>query len=415
MLLEVHFGGEEETKKYHHPRGNSENSIRLWLQQWSMWSYIDHQGSLLVTELAALVFRGELYGDFSGQESEFVEYHVKLYKTYVRDTALALGGVIWQSTGLKTPGLRELWRKRTKRGVVRFFMHLEEIQGSRFRKFPGAMTCSMMTANKYSMYPSDCPAPEGRTLTTWETEACPWYMDFPDWNKYVTEEEKKAARALRDGKEPEAQAWQRKLVTPDETMAASFEDILKREPAYDEKKARRDKGQDDRRDSDFDDDDKTQVHKELSGSIVSPLDRPGDPQDPNAAQSARMPSPARESPLPPNPSNTQSTQMQVPLQQTQQTVAGLETQQRPIQEDQSGDQSAQEALPVSQGTLSGAQLEQQPSPINQRSPSVDPSQQHQSPRTPLSEQQQSTFQSGGPDLSLAVGAIETGISYLNLG
>src|SRR5450759_431892 len=114
--------------------------------------------------------------------------------------------------------------------------------------------------------------------------------------------------------------------------------------------------------------------------------------------------------------------MQAPLQQTQQMVVGRETQQRPIQEDQSGDQSAQEALPVSQrtpsgaqGTLSGSQLEQQPSSINQRSPSVDPSQQHQSPRTPLSEQQQSTFQSGGPDLSLAVGAIETGISYLNLG
>src|SRR5450759_2663140 len=113
--------------------------------------------------------------------------------------------------------------------------------------------------------------------------------------------------------------------------------------------------------------------------------------------------------------------MQAPLQQTQQMVAGLETQQRPIQEDQSGDQSAQEALPVSQrtpfgaqGTLSGAQLEQQPSPINQRSPSVDPSQQHQSPHTPQSEQQQSMLQFGGPDLSLVVAAIETGISYTSI-
>src|SRR5450759_4639459 len=67
-LLEAHYGSEELKKKYHHPKTNLDGAIRLWLQQWSMWCYIDHQGSLLVSKLASRVFRGKLYGDFSGIE-----------------------------------------------------------------------------------------------------------------------------------------------------------------------------------------------------------------------------------------------------------------------------------------------------------------------------------------------------------
>jgi len=95
-------------------------------------------------------------------------------------------------------------------------------------------------------------------------------MDFPDWNKYGSETERKAALALKDGKEPEAEAWNRKLVSPDESMAKSLEDILFVEPAYDGKKARPIKEKDE-----MVQDDKDLVKKPAeSGSIVSPLDPP---------------------------------------------------------------------------------------------------------------------------------------------
>ena len=312
-LLEVHYGPDNLKKQYHHPKSNSDASIRLWLQQWSLWCFIEYQGSLLVTELVTYVYREGLFAGFDSPLEEFVDIHKKLFTAYVKDKANTLCGSIWTNDTLRMKGIRAIWRNQTKRVVFCFFIHLEEICGSRFKQFPGAMSCWRMSASVYSMYPCDHPPPAGRVMGTWESLACPWYMDFEDWNKYLTDTKEKAAKALKDGLEPAKQGWHSKFSRPDDIMAKKLEQILTVEPAYDGKKARREKEKEERKDSDVDE--KNVLPKPTqSASIISPLVPPSSQApDPLEAESARLPSSAaQEIPIDPTPSNVEPAQLLSP-------------------------------------------------------------------------------------------------------
>lgn len=168
-----------------------------------------------------------------------MELHLRLYKAYVNDRAMEYGGSLWVSDLLKAKGFKAVWRKRTKRVVTRFFMHLEGIQASKFRHFPSAMSCWMNTSNKYSMYPCEYAPPEDRVMTPWEQNFCPWYMEFKNYNVYFNKTEKDTARILRDGKQPAPQPWSWKLVAGDDNAARLVEEKAFVDPVYDGKKARR--------------------------------------------------------------------------------------------------------------------------------------------------------------------------------
>ncbi len=230
-LLEVHYGSEEEKLKYHHPRMNAEKEMRVWLQQWSMWCYIEHQGCLLVQDLCSRVYDMGAYADRSYTKEEVVERFNVLYKKHVEELSFAVGGLVWNQDKLRTHGLRDQWKKRTKRVVTRFFIHQGTEPDSPFTYFPGAMASWMTTESANSMYPGEYPPPGGRPMTSREAKACSWCMELEGW----TEVPHAGSLIPRLGRDTE-DAWMAKLRDPDEVHAKALEDILKVEPTYDGKK-----------------------------------------------------------------------------------------------------------------------------------------------------------------------------------
>jgi hypothetical protein len=242
-LLEAHYGTEAEKKKYHHPASNSVDAIRAWLHMWSMWCFIDYVGCILVAHFAEQEFKTRVSSE---TQVEFVEMHVDLFREFVQEQAFSLGGIMWNSGKNDTKSLKEqrdVWRRRTKRCVTRFYIFQHQILESPLKYIPPTVVAWMTSPGSISMYPCDGLKPEGRVISDWERRNCPWYMEFNNWNFYPTVEEEDAAQALKDGRDPTDFFDTTRLphITPELVRGASAVEAMFTEPIYDGKKTRKEK------------------------------------------------------------------------------------------------------------------------------------------------------------------------------
>lgn len=237
QLLRVHYGSVEEKKQYHHPEAYGDTTIRGWLLLWSMWCFIDHVGCFIIGDFAEKAYDAKQCQSFNGSKDKFVEFQKKLYKQFLQKKSFELGKKIWNPPRQN----KEMWRKRAKRCVVRFLHAQESIGASTWKVLPSPLTAWMSEKGTLSMYPADGVKPVGRAFSDWERQNCPWYIEFPDWNEFITPVENEAANLLKDGKTPDNLFPTLKLAELAEstTAAKELEAMLPTtDPEYDGKKAR---------------------------------------------------------------------------------------------------------------------------------------------------------------------------------
>lgn len=238
-LLDVHYGPEEEKKKYHHPHSNSETAIRAWLQTWSMWCFIEHVGMFIIEQFCEEAFDKGRHVHFIGGKAEFVKLHTKLYSSYVENLAREFGGRLWNRDPLKMDGLRKIWKARTKRCVTRFFFHQEELRASKFDVFPEVISSWMLLRkSSTSMYPGDGIPPADTILTSFEIACCPWYIEYNGWDTTHSLSERNYQAKCREGVTPTLPYNVGKLLPPNEDEAKEFEVKIPLDPQYDGKASR---------------------------------------------------------------------------------------------------------------------------------------------------------------------------------
>ncbi|CAM6093897.1 unnamed protein product [Calypogeia fissa] len=92
------------------------------------------------------------------------------------------------------------------------------------------------------MYPADGVIPEGRTMNDWERTNCPWYMEFSNWNHFITSAKQAIAKELQKGNHPANWCDSTKLLhfkpEVDKAVERLRELLPTGDPEYDGKKAR---------------------------------------------------------------------------------------------------------------------------------------------------------------------------------
>jgi hypothetical protein len=134
------------------------------------------------------------------EAEEVIESHMGKYRLFLVTKCFSLFKKIWWPP--KTE--KVTWRKRTKRCVVRYLIDVQKGGKHAFLKLPKAIIQWMEEKGTMSMYPPDGNKPSTRTtMTDWERLNCPWYLEFPDWSEFVSDQERAASTELDDEKTPE--------------------------------------------------------------------------------------------------------------------------------------------------------------------------------------------------------------------
>ncbi|KAL3688983.1 hypothetical protein R1sor_015292 [Riccia sorocarpa] len=176
-LLKVHYSDEKTREKYHHPtKFDVDNDLRPWLAQWALWSSLELLSCDIVRKIG--IVRGPKEED-DDERTARLDGEVDRFRQYFEDTRDTYWTSIWYPVEDRQEVLINI--KRAKRLVFRYYVwHLQTEK---------AHACFLLWRNvshKFSMYNNQDTLCRGLlTLSEWEIENCPWWVEQPCEEEHV--------------------------------------------------------------------------------------------------------------------------------------------------------------------------------------------------------------------------------------